>query len=378
MATILFYEGADPAKCVVAAYDQSGCAWREEIAKKGLALWLKERLGAGAVAKEDEWVVLLAEGAVTRIMVSVPSILKARERQSMAENALTAAMGQTPGAMRLTPMGQGEAGEDLWLAAGILKEAIETWEPLFGAFGRHVQWAGAADGRLAFARMPLADGYYLLEAPLWTAVLAIESGAIIASAAAQGRDANALHYELLDRLKGRPLPPVLQPWGPKDIAPLDVVRLRAVTCKKIAKGGLPAFSGDKTFLVLLVGCVVLPGLLWLGAALRPPAPPEENGETASVAAVSRTNYSTLIAQAYNAKSERIVLLNHEAADGALAVCGRAGEALDVADYMRRLSDADIDCHPLLLDMTKKTEKERYYYEFVVRISSEGGAQHEGS
>lgn len=104
-----------------------------------------------------------------------------------------------------------------------------------------------------------------------------------------------------------------------------------------------------------------------------PMPVETNQEegTTIPAVVIKSQYSTLMEGAYQAKSERITILSQEASANALAVHGRCSEVLDLADYMRNLHEADTSLHPLLLDLAKKSEKDRYYYEFVVEISLEG-------
>ena len=93
----------------------------------------------------------------------------------------------------------------------------------------------------------------------------------------------------------------------------------------------------------------------------------ENSVAETSNGVVHSDYSTLLAEAYAAKSERIVLSNHQAADGALAITGRCSETLDLADYMKQLEASDQELHPLLLDMVLKTDDQQSYYEFVVQI-----------
>ena len=40
--------------------------------------------------------------------------------------------------------------------------------------------------------------------------------------------------------------------------------------------------------------------------------------------------------------------------------------------MRALAEVEPDLHPLLLEMTRTSEDEQTFYEFVVQISLEGG------
>lgn len=88
--------------------------------------------------------------------------------------------------------------------------------------------------------------------------------------------------------------------------------------------------------------------------------------------VERSTYGVLLTEAYAVKDERITLLGQDAVDDTLALSGRCAEALDLAAYMRALAEVEPDLHPLLLEMTRTSEDEQTFYEFVVQISLEGG------
>ena len=225
---------------------------------------------------------------------------------------------------------------------------------------------------LAFSEVPLEDGMHSIEAPLWSAVFAIKNNLVVYGAAAEGRVLTTLQMRVFEETQELGISSSCTPIDRENGAALNQGRLAAGTFNKTRYAYAGRARTDRTLLALLLGCVVLPGLLWIGLQMRP-MPVETNQEegTTIPAVVTKSQYSTLMEGAYQAKSERITILSQEASADALAVHGRCSEVLDLADYMRNLHEADTSLHPLLLDLAKKSEKDRYYYEFVVEISLEG-------
>lgn len=369
MQAILFYEETDPTQLSVAAYEEGVFKWREKVAKNGLDAWLKRHLKEGKIAKGATWIAMLSELSVARRLLLIPTSLGRRERLAMADNALTLALGSRPVLIQMQVIQVQDDGQTLWRIVGAEGAVIDKWQGHFGVFAGRLQWMAAAD-YLAVVR-PVSDGYYSIEAPLWRAVVAVVEGVVIGGRATQDVDLTTLHMTILEETGQFLLSPYLQPWHVDAVKGRFDLELQAWFFQKKPLRKWAAAKGERPFLALSVLCVVLPGLLWLAAQGRTTTMDTQATDTPHADVVTRTSYSTLVSQAYAQKGERIVLLTQEAADGALAIHGRCNEALDLAAYMRALEKTEMALHPLLLDLSKKTDKERYYYEFVVQISLEG-------
>ena len=372
MQTIIFYEDLDPTRMAVVAFDESRFLWRENVLKQNLETWLKEVFKSGRIEKAAAFFAVLPETAVGRCMIQVPAQGRPRERRAMAENALMIVLNERAALLRTVPYEKGQTGQEEWAVSGVKKSVYQSWQGYFGSLSRRIRWLSAVDCMLAFSEVPLEDGMHSIEAPLWSAVFAIKNNLVVYGAAAEGRVLTTLQMRVFEETQELGISSSCTPIDRENGAAFNQGRLAACTFNKTRYAYAGRARTDRTFLALLLGCVVLPGLLWIGLQMRP-MPVETNQEegTTIPAVVIKSQYSTLMEGAYQAKSERITILSQEASANALAVHGRCSEVLDLADYMRNLHEADTSLHPLLLDLAKKSEKDRYYYEFVVEISLEG-------
>ena len=371
MQTILFYEERDPTQVAVASFDAEKPAWRETVLKQNVEAWLKENIKNARIDKRAKLLVVLPETVVRRCRPSVPLQGKAHERRAMAENALMIALNEQAALLRTVPYEKNTSGQETQAVSGVAKSTFQAWQAVFGSFGGRVQWVSAIECALAFCDAPVNDGIYNLEAPLWTAVFAIKNGVVLNSAATEGRDFTTLLLTVFEATKDVGLAPTCTTLYMPNEATLHEGMLTESTLKKTRHARMKVAKTNRPLMALLLGCVILPGLLWLALQAHPVPLEETTEEEAMRTVVTKSHYSTLIEGAYQAKSERITILSQEASEGALAIHGRCSEVLDLADYMRRLDEAEAALHPLLLDLAKKTADDRYYYEFVVEISLDG-------
>lgn len=372
MQTIIFYEDLDPTKMSVASFDGRTLMWREEVFKQTLETWLKEALKTGRLEKTAAFFAVLPETAVGRCMLQVPVQGRPRERRAMAENALMIALNERAALLRTVSYEKEAVGQEGWAVSGVQKSVYQRWQGYFGSLSGRVRWLSAVDCMLALIEMPLEDGLYSVEAPLWSAVFAIKNNLVVYGAAAEGRVLTTLQMRVFEETQELGMSPSCTPLYRADEIGLNQGQLAECVFGKTRYAYAGGARKERTLLALFLGCVVLPGLIWLGLQVRPaPVETAQEEETAIPAVVTKSHYSTLIEGAYQAKSERVTILSQEASADALAVHGRCSEVLDLADYMRHLDEAAPSLHPLLLDLTKKSEKDRYYYEFVVEISLEG-------
>lgn len=152
----------------------------------------------------------------------------------------------------------------------------------------------------------------------------------------------------------------------------DSVRLLACALRPLHAQTAVSLREDRPLAALLLLCVLLPGVLLIGLTLRPAEIDDAPQQAQPQNVVERSTYGVLLTEAYAVKDERITLLGQDAVDDTLALNGRCAEALDLAAYMRALAEVEPDLHPLLLEMTRTSEDEQTFYEFVVQISLEGG------
>lgn len=369
MAALVFYEENDPACYTAALYDETELRWQETVKKDSLVRWLAEAYKSKRLKRQDSLICVLPETLLVRALLALPPQLRSAQKRGMAASHLTPRLQERPAALTLFAV----AGTGLTACAGISSQDLAQVQQRFGRYAPRLAFAGAGDLWLAGAAA-LADGYYLLQAPLWTAVAAVAGGRLIDARAANGVSGLALHQSLLEAhqaLGWQPADGTLRPL-PLPAAPaLDLARLQMASFR--AGRVVGGWQGDKGLAALLLACVVVPGLLLLALSLRPveePVPAEPVAQND----VQRSEYSSLLTEAYRVKSERITLSGQEAGEGVLALNGRCDEALDLADYMRQLAAVEPALDPLLLEMTRETEEEDgYHYEFVIQIGQEGGA-----
>lgn len=372
MQTIIFYEDLDPSQMVVTAFDAGKMMWRETVLKQSLEAWLKEAVKSARLKKEATLFAVLPETVVGRQLLHLPRQSRVSERRAMAENALMLTFNERAALLHTVPCGEQSAGQEIWAVSGVSSAVYHTWQDMFGRFAVRVKWLSAIECILTFLEEPLEDGLYSLEAPLWTAVFAIKNGVVIDGGATEDRDFTTLQMTLIEEIKGVDIRLSCTVLPLPSGGSLHEGQMAERIFKKTRHAHSKAGNHDRLFWALFLGCVVVPGVLWLGLQARPtPVDPTTEEGAAINTTVTKSHYSTLIEGAYQAKSARITILSQEASEDALAIHGRCNEVLDLADYMRHLDESTTSLHPLLLDFAKKTEKDRYYYEFVVEISLEG-------
>lgn len=340
--------------------------WHERVGRTALELWLKQAYEGGRLQRQQAIFLVLPEPLLVRRLLSLPEVSKAYQRRGMAANALLPVLNERPAALCVVP-GAGASGCSV---CGCKKSVLTQHLAAFGRYRRRVKVIGAADYRAA-QQSALADGCYTLQEAMWTAVVAVQNGRVVDGRAEYGGSSFGLWQELAEAHRDETLFSAQpQPLPVQAEAVPEEAALRLAALSSLALEAPPSLTKDRVLAALLIGCVLLPGLLLLAGMLRPAATEETQTET-TVAAVARSDYHTLLTQAYAVKSERITLLNHEAGDNTLAINGRCSEALDLADYMRQLAAAEPALHPLLLEMTRKSEDNAHHYEFTVQISLEG-------
>ena len=356
----------DNEQYVLEALEGTQRLWRESVDRAALEPWLKQTYESGRLQRQQVMFLVLPEPLLVRRVLALPAVSKAYQLRGMAANALLPLLNERAAALRAVPGADGSG----CVVCGCKKSVLTQHLTAFGRYRRKVKVVGVADYRVA-QQPALADGCYTLQEDMWTAVIAVQNGRIVDGRAEYGGSSFGLWQELAEAHReeaiffAQPQPLPVQPEGvPEEAA------LRHAALSSNALEVPTSLSKDRVLAALLVSCVLLPSLLLLASTLRPAETDETQAETA-VAAVARSDYHTLLTQAYAVKSERITLLNHEAGDNTLAINGRCSEALDLADYMRQLAAAEPSLHPLLLDMTRKSEDKAHHYEFTVQISLEG-------
>lgn len=361
MQTVIFRDGTGQGECLLQASAGGEVLWQQTVAKAELAIWLKQAFDSGRLHKDAALFVVMAETKMVRRLLTLPPHTHANVERAMAASALTPVLGERPAALSVRALGDGR-----FALAGCTKAVLEAALAPFGRLRRRLHLITQAD--LCVAAQPaLADGYYLEQARLWTAVYWLEGGCLADGRASAGIGAYELAQTLYEAHDGALPPPQTPNLLEEPAVPADAAALLPLALTPLAK--TTDLRRDKPLLALFVLCVLLPGLLWAGLALRPEGVSEPASEaTSSLPSVQRSAYSTLLAQAYAAKSERITLSTQEGGEDVLALSGSCAEPLDLADYMRRLAAGEPAVQPLLLEMTRQLENDRYSYTFTVQIS----------
>lgn len=365
MQAVIFQEGAEQGACLVSASAGGEVLWQETLAKAELAVWLKQTFDSGRLAKDAALFVVVAETKMVRRVITLPPHTNVSAERAMAAHALLPVLGEEPAALSLRPLGDGR-----FVLAGCTKAVLAAALAPFGRYKRRLRLITQADLSVA-AQPTLADGYYLEQALLWTAVFWVENGRLADGRASVGTSAYELAQSLYDASDGTLPPPQSLNLLPEAAVPAEAAALLPVALMPLAK--TPNLRRDRPLLTLLVLCVFVPSLLLASLALRSETASEQElaATETSLPSVQRSAYSTLLAQAHAAKSERITLLAQEGGEDVLALSGRCAEPLDLAAYMRSLAANEPTVHPLLLEMTRQLENDRYYYTFTVQISLAG-------
>lgn len=364
---VVFYE--DNEQFVVRALDGVEQRWQEEVKKQHLNIWLKQAADARRLRRQDTLLLVAPETALVRRIIMLPSQTKPTQQRAMAANALTAELKEQPAALAVQMLD----AEGRCAVCGCMEKKQRSLTAPFGRFARRLRIVGAAD--LAAAQLPdLADGWYQFSAVLWNAIIAVQNGRVIDARADNSVDAltlkknlSAAHHEL-----GLAEPTSMSVLRLEMTQECDSVRLLACALRPLHAQTAVSLREDRPLAALLLLCVLLPGVLLIGLALRPAEIDDAPQQAQPQNVVERSTYGVLLTEAYAVKDERITLLGQDAIDDTLALSGRCAEALDLAAYMRALAEVEPDLHPLLLEMTRTSEDEQTFYEFVVQISLEGG------
>lgn len=370
MRHIVFCEDAKASSIQVAVYEAAAFQWQDSVQKQVLGQWLKQALADGRIQKQDVCYWLVPEQALMRRHAQFSQQSTRHQQEKMAKQLLRLTFGEACSGIRLRPIGDTTE----YAICGVRQSYADDYAAVLGSYQRWFQWASLSEWQLLSHLSRPEDGYYAIEDGQRTSVVAVYQGQVVESRTAAGQQEQRLLEELVEENKSAAfqLTPVLK-WCSSEYELGEAVEgLEQIAIAKPQITGSLQLKGDRTLLTLCLLCLLLPGVLLL-AGPRSEAPTTSEGTTTETAnPVVHSAYSTLLGEAYAAKSERIVLLNHQAADGALAISGRCAETLDVADYMRQLEKATPSLHPLLLDLALKTEDKNTYYEFVVQISLQEG------
>ena len=364
---VVFYE--DNEQFVVRALDGVEQRWREEVKKQHLNIWLKQAADARRLRRQDTLLLVAPETALVRRIIMLPSQTKPTQQRAMAANALTAELKEQPAALAVQMLD----AEGRCAVCGCMEKKLRSLTAPFGRFARRLRIVGAAD--FAAAQLPdLADGWYQLSAVLWNAIVAVQNGRVIDARADNSVDAltlkknlSAAHHEL-----GLAEPTSMSVLRLEMTQECDSVRLLACALRPLHAQTAVSLREDRPLAALLLLCVLLPGVLLIGLALRPAEIDDAPQQAQPQNVVERSTYGVLLTEAYAVKDERITLLGQDAVDDTLALNGRCAEALDLAAYMRALAAVQPSLHPLLLEMTRTSDGAQSYYAFTVQISLEGG------
>lgn len=364
---VIFCEDND--QFTVIARDGERQCWQEMVKKRSLSIWLKQASDAGRLRRQDTLLLIVPETALVRRVLTLPVQAKAAQQRAMAVSALTAELHERPAAMAFRMLD----AEGRCAVCGCREERLRVLTAPFGQWARRLRIVGAADLAVAQLRPP-TDGGYQFSAVLWTAVVAVQDGRIIDGRADNSAVAFGLEQELraAHRELGLAEPEEVKHLPFEIKAECDSAGLLSCALRPLRSAALSSLQGDRSMLALLLLCVALPGVLLLGLSLRPAETDDASQQAQPQNVVQRSTYGTLLTEAYAAKDERITLLAQDASDDTLALSGRCAEALDLAAYMRALAEVEPSLHPLLLEMTRTSEEDQTFYEFVVQISLEGG------
>lgn len=354
---------------LVTALERTQQQWQEKVAKAATAVWLQQAYHTARLHRKDVLLLIVPETALVRRLVPLPPQSDSTSLQQMAANMLLPFFEERPAALSVYPLSKG----DCCAVVGCSKQLVMQQTAPFGRYGRRVQLIGAADLALAQAGV-CDDGYYLIQDLLWTSVVAVVDGRIVDAHAESGSMSASAMAETLRTAHQKDALLTL-PEGVSSLpseAAIDSALLRRAALKRKGAVTVGNWRGDKVLGVLLVLCALIPLSVIIGLTLRPDGAQPEAQQSTPVDTVNRSDYATLLTQAYAAKDARITLLSHETGDGSLAITGRCLEPLDLAAYMRALAEVEPNLHPLLLELTRTTVDEQSQYDFVVEIALEKG------
>ena len=254
------------------ALDGAEQRWQEQVEKAQLATWLKQAADAGRLRRQDALLAVVPETQLTRRIFALPPQAKPAQRRAMAVHALTAVMQERPAALALQQLDA--AGHCAVCACK--EETLRTLRAPFANYARRLRFVGAADVALARGG-PCDDGWYQLTALLWTAVIAVQDGRVVAGHADNSSAAFALEQALREEYRALDLaqPDKVGLLTPDTTAGCDGARLLPCALQPLRAAGL-SLREDRTLAALLLLCLVLPGALLFGsftvlcAGTRPP------------------------------------------------------------------------------------------------------------
>lgn len=371
MATVVISEENEGLMLILSSYNEGTLAWRETIKPEALSTKLAGLQKKKKMSQRDKlvWAVPEREG-VRRLMV-LPPCKNKKDLTGMAKSKLTLELQEVPAVVSVFPVGEGGAN-DVYAALAYKNESLSHRLKLARNFALRLRFVTSGDYRLADTSVN-DDGYYMLEDDGEPCALAVIGGRVLD--ARTGNFAQTALKDAHNEVANFYLSPSVGALPNTMPSSLNDAKLLSwsVRGKVVGKGSKKA--SDKKLLALLALCVVLPACLLLSGGLGEKEVAEVPSMVSSEEAITapKSDYSTLMNQAYEQKSERVTLLGQTAADGALSISGRADEVLDVADYTKKLAAVTPSLHPVLTEIKKVEEEKRYHYEFVIQISLEGGS-----
>ncbi|MDO4281088.1 MAG: hypothetical protein Q4C56_05605 [Peptococcaceae bacterium] len=365
---------SEGASVTIIAYEAGEKRWEEACPRAGLRDWLRTATASGRLAAEAERYWVLPETQLWRTLLASDKGQR-WQRRGIAKSQLALL---ADGPVALLSFASPENG--VATAVGVAPATLSALQNLLGAEARRFRLIGAGDLRLT--QGAAVTGYVTLREGLANVVFAVKDGRILASAHGQHTATETLRRQLLLRtpdLAERIGSDAVISLQPDANAVPSAARLQACALPLSAPVGR---SISKGMLALLVVAVVLPGCLlatgWSPHTAEETPVAAEGATQVPAPTVARSDYGSLIDAAYAAKTSRLTLLSHDAADGALAISGRCQEPLDLAAYMKALAEAKPALHPLLLDLTEQQEEDKTHYTFTVQISLKEATDHADS
>lgn len=366
MGTLLIKEENEGPDVWLSYYGEGTLRWREKAEAQNIATMLSAYIKEKRLSLRDAFVWVLPEEEVVRRLYLLPKSKVQTMVEHMAANKLEVDMKTAPHAVRAREVGASSTKKGLYAAVGVRTGTIKKRQALAKSYGARLRFVGECDAWVAESAQGVEAGYYYTQHGEKSVAFAVTEGRVIDARC--GMTSQSALREAHEALKGLGLSPFVASFEAGDGQKLDEAALLAQALRAKALGEKEGIVHDKKFWALFVLCVVLP---LLALQLEDVGPKEEDTQTVTQTVV-QSDYSTLISEAYAQQTERVTLLSQVAENSQLAITGSCKEALDAADYMKRLEASEAALSPVLLELTKVQEEKAYHYTFTIQISQKGG------
>lgn len=375
MVILLFSE--DLMRLTIKICKSTSCDTVMQCESSELFSWLKAQENQD-IKKDTIFLVVLPESILRRICVSLPTGVSKDQQADMLQAYLYETFHEKMGLYKWHEIGEGSG---LWSVCACSRTNLDNIAAVLKKYRRRYQFISQGDWILHQQADAIEDGYWGIEDSSSHYLLAIQEQRVVDVKYSALHSIQQLYEEIvLTHHRNHLQIKHAHQWQLLHFSEgYPNKQWQAEVFSQIEN---KKFLQDKKFLTLALCCVVFPLLMLMGlhgyeAQTMSQQHVKEVQEKSTTSNVVRSQYSVLLEGAYRVATPRIILQKHEASEGALLVNGRCQEPLDVAAYMKNLTEGQENITPVLIDLTKKVEKENtFYYEFTLHLSQTGEKAHE--